>query len=519
VPLVLLAVAVLLLGLAPVLATKAFATEAASQPDKSSGKKPKRDKDKDPVWQGSPGTNLAHDTYGYAWPAAPDCNEGNVADGSCVNDGLGFFQGQCTSWVAHRVSQRNGISFSNWFDGVRWGNAVDWAKVAKGLGYARNKVPAAGAIGWYRRGHVSYVEDVNSDGSVVISEMNTDGHNGFHVVTVYPGSTSYPDRFIHVADVVPVDYTAPDRPSPVSARRVDRGATLTWQRPADDTGVTGYRVLRDGVPLAETTTTTYTDRLASPGQTYTYTVTARDAAGNVSESARAPLAQTAPAPPRLRGRLREATEVSTPFGSAVCGLTGKERSQHLACRIRTLDGWRTVRTGRQVPWGTAETRAFVASPRDNRVWFCRELPRGRTGCVPLDLTTLSWGFDRQDKSRAVADNAVWKASRTGPTRCGLVAGRPSCSVLADTGWKAPRRADNAQVGDPLTRAFVAVGRGVAFCRVVDERAVCSTLDTRRLKWERAARTTRAVSPGRWTSRRSGPTLCSGDRGCRVVAAR
>ena len=184
------------------------AAKPAAQPGQPGAPKEKPE----PVWTGVPGTNLAHDTYGYPWPAAPDCDESNVGTGGCVNDGLGFFQGQCTSWVAYRLGQRNGLAFSNWFDGRHWGNASEWSKVAKGLDHVSNKVPAVGAVGWYARGHVSYVEEVNTDGSVVISEMNTDGHNGFVVHTVYPGETSWPDRFLHLADVVPVDLTAPDRP-------------------------------------------------------------------------------------------------------------------------------------------------------------------------------------------------------------------------------------------------------------------------------------------------------------------
>jgi hypothetical protein len=479
--------------------------------------KPGKQEEQEPVWVGVPGTNLAHDTYGYPYPAAPDCDESNVASGGCVGDDRGFFQGQCTSWVAYRLAQRNGISFSNWFDGVHWGNASEWAKVAKGLGYQRNKVPAAGAIGWYARGHVSYVEEVYPDGGVLISEMNTDGHNGFHLVTVYPGSAGYPDRFLHLADIVPVDYTAPGRPSPVSAQHLDRGVSLTWRAPADDVGVAGYRVLRNGVPLAETTRPSYVDRQASPGQNYDYSVVAHDAAGNVSEPAGDRLGQSVPVTGRRRGALAEASEVSTATGSAVCGRLGTERRQHVACRVRTLTGWTTVRSGREIPWGLAGTRAFVASPRDTRVWFCRELPRGRSGCVPLDLASLSWGFDRVDESRRTPEHAVWKATATGPVRCGMAGDLASCTVLKDSGWKGPRKSEGFRPGDPLSRAFVTVDRGVAFCRTIEGHATCTTLDTRRMDWGRTHSTGRELPHGRWASRRAGPTLCVPGADCRVVA--
>ena len=60
-----------------------------------------------------------------------------MGSGGCINDGLGFFQGQCVSWVAFRVAQRNGIDFSNWYQGRHWGSAQFWRKVAKGLSAGR----------------------------------------------------------------------------------------------------------------------------------------------------------------------------------------------------------------------------------------------------------------------------------------------------------------------------------------------------------------------------------------------
>ena len=145
---------------------------------------------------------------------------------------------------------RNGLSFSNWYAGRHWGNASEWGKVAKGVGHKPDKYPAVGAIGWYKRGHVSYVEDVYSNGTILISEMNTDGHNGFHFATVSPGMSSYPDKFIHLDDVVPVDTTPPTVPTDVRAA-AHRGRTaISWRASSDAWGVAGYRVLRNGVPLA-----------------------------------------------------------------------------------------------------------------------------------------------------------------------------------------------------------------------------------------------------------------------------
>ena len=196
-------------------------------------------------WVGVFGTHVAAG-YGYPYAAAPDCNEGSLGAG-CVGDSRGFLQGQCTSWVAYRLAMRNGLSFTNWYAGRHWGNASEWGKVAKHIGYKPDKTPAIGSIGWYKRGHVSYVEDVYSGGTILISEMNTDGHNGFHFTTVSPGMSGYPDKFIHLDDVVPVDTTPPTEPSDVRAA-AHRGRTgLTWRASSDAFGVAGYRVFRNGV--------------------------------------------------------------------------------------------------------------------------------------------------------------------------------------------------------------------------------------------------------------------------------
>ncbi len=473
-----------------------------------------------PVWAGYPGTNEAHDSYGYPWPAAPDCDESTAGTGGCVNDGLGFFQGQCTSWVAHRLGQRNGFTFTNWYDGVHWGDAADWAKAAKSVGIKPNKVPAVGSVGWYARGHVSYVEAVNSDGSIVISEMNTDGHNGFHVVTVTPGGAGWPDRFIHLADVVPVDYTPPDAPPALVANPVERGVAVSWEQPADDLGVTGYHVLRNGRPLATTSVPTFVDRQASPGQAYTYSVEAYDAAGNVSEAATTPLRQGVVAPPGREGDFLpgSARFVTVDDRELLCGRLGTVGHQRVGCRLRTAGGPVVVRTGREVPWGSAQSQVFLPGP-DDRVWFCRSLEaRGDAlACLPFDPASRTWGFDRVDRVRAALVDATWLVTPTGPARCGMVSDRATCSVVTDSGWQAPRRAQDARPGDPLSRAFVLTEGRVAFCRVVEGRATCNELGGQGV-WRRSVVRGTDVAHGRWLARPTGPALCPvGGGECRTVS--
>lgn len=82
------------------------------------------------------------------------------------------------------------------------------------------------------------------------------------------------------------DTTAPSIPTGLVASLSSGKPRLTWKASTDNVGVTGYIVYRTlaGVrsEVARPTGTTYTDRNAVAGKTYTYTVKARDAAGLTS---------------------------------------------------------------------------------------------------------------------------------------------------------------------------------------------------------------------------------------------
>ncbi len=60
---------------------------------------------------------------------------------------------------------------------------------------------------------------------------------------------------------------------------------LTWNASNDNTGVTGYNVYRNEALLGTTALTSYTDSTIVQGNTYEYTITAFDAAGNESAPA------------------------------------------------------------------------------------------------------------------------------------------------------------------------------------------------------------------------------------------
>lgn len=56
----------------------------------------------------------------------------------------------------------------------RMGNAISWVSSARASGFATGNTPQAGAIG-QQGNHVVYVESVNGDGTITVSEMNYKG--------------------------------------------------------------------------------------------------------------------------------------------------------------------------------------------------------------------------------------------------------------------------------------------------------------------------------------------------------
>ena len=100
--------------------------------------------------------------------------------------GNSYDYGYCT-WY---VKNRRGSSIPD-----NLGNANTWYSRAAGQGMAVGSVPAAGAVGTTTRGqygHVVYVESVNPDGSINISEMN---RNGFGVTSSRTASAS---EFVYI---------------------------------------------------------------------------------------------------------------------------------------------------------------------------------------------------------------------------------------------------------------------------------------------------------------------------------
>jgi Bacterial Ig domain/Calcineurin-like phosphoesterase len=90
----------------------------------------------------------------------------------------------------------------------------------------------------------------------------------------------------------PADTSSPTTPTNVTATVTGARVDLNWRPSLDNVGVTGYDVLRNGVLIGSTgPVPSYSDSTADARTSYTYSIRARDAAGNVS-SASPPITAT-----------------------------------------------------------------------------------------------------------------------------------------------------------------------------------------------------------------------------------
>jgi chitinase len=129
------------------------------------------------------------------------------------------------------------------------------------------------------------------------------------------GNLSAASNTISVTTSASTDTTPPSTPAGLSSSNVTSSSvSLSWSASTDNVGVTGYDVLRGGAVIGTAATTSYTDGSVQPSTTYSYTVRARDAAGNLSAQSSA-LGVTTPAgtPPKI----------TTPTGVTVSGTTDR----------------------------------------------------------------------------------------------------------------------------------------------------------------------------------------------------
>ena len=119
------------------------------------------------------------------YPWQNDCPGRQDAYGTTI-DGyyVGGYVCECVSYVGWKAYEWYGLYLA-------WGNAYNWDDRARSAGYVVNHTPAAGTIGQDDSGaygHVFWVESVNADGSIDVTE-----YNNYYSTYLYSGSSHMGD--------------------------------------------------------------------------------------------------------------------------------------------------------------------------------------------------------------------------------------------------------------------------------------------------------------------------------------
>lgn len=113
-----------------------------------------------------------------------------------------FNQKYCTSWVAWSVNKmwNTEKTFHNNSMGVHLGNASNWKSALSSLGYIADNYPRVGDIAWWNTNHVAFVNKVQSNGTIIITEYNYPPNYPlmYNCRTIAAGASNYPHSFIHV---------------------------------------------------------------------------------------------------------------------------------------------------------------------------------------------------------------------------------------------------------------------------------------------------------------------------------
>jgi chitodextrinase len=216
--------------------------------------------------------------------------------------------------------------------------ALTWTASTDNVAVTGYRVSRNGAV-------VATVTGTSYDDRTVAASTSYD----YTVVAVDGAGNVSPPSNVATA-TTPGDTTRPSPPTNLRATTDGVKVDLSWGAAADDVRVVGYDVHRNGLSIGTSSTTTYSDRTVVAGLTYTYTVTARDAAGNVSDPSNAVVitVPVAPAPTTLTfapvgDAYVDATLPTSNFGSAgTLEVDGSPTKQFLLKFTVTGIGSRTV---------------------------------------------------------------------------------------------------------------------------------------------------------------------------------
>jgi chitodextrinase/uncharacterized protein YdeI (BOF family) len=197
------------------------------------------------------------------------------------------------------------------------------------------------------------IQNANSQQASFVAPTVTTNRTIHIILTVKDNGTPALSSYKRIVfTVVPyIDTSPPSVPSGVQATGVSSSSIqLTWTASTDDLGVAGYRIHRNGSEVGTTAATSYLDTGLSAQTSYSYTVSAYDAAGNSSAQSSPPAAGTTMPP--------DTTPPSVPTNVQASALSSSsiQVTWTASTDNRGVEGYKVFRNGGQV--GTTAATSY-----------------------------------------------------------------------------------------------------------------------------------------------------------------
>lgn len=202
------------------------------------------------------------------------------------------------------------------------------------------------------------------------------------------GNRSGPSNPVEVStpDASPPTVPAGLRASAAGPNRV----SLSWEPATDDLGVAGYAVYRDGTAVGTTTGAIFTDTTALSETSYTYVVSAFDAAGNSSGPSTPAQVTTPPVTPlgAVADTYVKASSPTSRYGSATLIRTDGDPVTNGYLKFTVAEQTGDVLRARLRVWVEAgSSTGFVVRPVADSTWS--ETSTSWTNAPAIDSTAIA----------------------------------------------------------------------------------------------------------------------------------
>jgi len=259
------------------------------------------------------------------------------------------------------------------------------------------------------------------------------------------------------------DTQAPTVPTGLTAVATSSSQiNLSWTASTDNVGVTGYRVYRSINLIATTTATTYQNTGLAASTTYTYTVSAYDAAGNASAQSASASATTQAASPGNAAPVASNSSWSTTVGTQITISLTYTDSDGPGPYTFTILQQPTQGT----LTGTGGTRTYTPNAgyegTDSFTWRVNDgVVNSNTATVSINITSQPTGSED------------WPTAGANPQRTS--ASPANVATLRDVAWYRPIEAyisGSTQLITSGGRVYVATAKGLIVLDAENGNLVC-----------------------------------------------